>query len=167
MAEVRLQRPRGPRRLGSVHRGLRSPTSDPNARGESADSRGCAGRKRCPPAERRRMAHPVDGKVFGAGSLSQPRRRGPMRTDPEKSTQASAAWTKFPMRRESFWRDSIVVAVIVVLGAYALSLIANLGVGSVPASKAIETIGLILFLAVLILAFVLLLYYGDRAESIP
>ena len=113
------------------------------------------------------MAHPVDGKVFGAGSLSQPRRQAPVRTDPEKSTQEPAAWTKFPMRRESFWRDSIVVAVIVVLGAYALSLIANLGVGSVPASKAIETIGLILFLAVLILAFVLLLYYGDRAESIP
>ena len=90
-----------------------------------------------------------------------------MRTDPEKSTREAAARTKFPMRRESFWRDSIVVAVIVVLGAYAVSLIANLGVGSVPASKAIETIGLILFLAVLILAFVLLLYYGDRAESIP
>jgi len=106
------------------------------------------------------MAHPVDGKVFGAGSLSQPRRQAPVRTDPEKSTQEPAAWTKFPMRRESFWRDSIVVAVIVVLGAYAVSLIANLGVGSVPASKAIETIGLIL-------AFVLLLYYGDRAESIP
>src|SRR5439155_17221885 len=88
---------------------------------------------------------------WGAGSLSQPRRQGPMRTDPEKSTREPAARTKFPMRRESFWRDSIVVAVIVVLGAYAVSLIANLGVGSVPASKAIETIGRILFLAVLIL----------------
>ena len=104
---------------------------------------------------------------WGAGSLGQPGGPGTDADRSEKIDPGAGGMEGVPMTRESFWRDSIVVAVIVVLGAYAVSLIANLGVGSVPASKAIETIGLILFLAVLILAFVLLLYYGDRAESIP
>jgi hypothetical protein len=68
---------------------------------------------------------------------------------------------------EGFWRDSLILAAMIVLGAHLLSLVANLLVRAPPGND-LMTILAIPFLELLVVVFLgFVLYQGHRVEATP